>query len=148
MSLHGVPFMVVVIPWTRVIDFTTSRKIHGITTTVNGTPFNDLERSNERFVAPHKRDVIAVDRKLKGCTRNLTQDNFTHYFLIDGFRLLTCIQELKNLIVSVNLYWEAMCMHPATATIGRLMCVIDVYHTVINHIAIICIYTRSKNVSY
>ena len=39
--------------------------------------------------------------------------------------------------MSVNLYREAMCMHPATATIGRLMCVIDVYHTVINHIVYI-----------
>ena len=57
------------------------------------------------------------------------------------FRLL--IQELKNLIVSVNLYREAKCMHPATASIGRLMCVIDVYHTVINHMTIYTIENAS-----
>ena len=44
----------------RVIDYAHPHLILGITTTVNGTPCNDIERSNGRFVAPRKRDVIAV----------------------------------------------------------------------------------------
>ena len=63
----------------------TSRKIHGITTTVNGTPCNDLEWSNRRFVAPHKRDVIAVILRFlwyhmatDWCIFTLTTDWFIH----------------------------------------------------------------------
>ena len=41
----------------RVIDYAHPHLIHG---TVNGTPCNDIEWSNGRFVAPCKRDVIAV----------------------------------------------------------------------------------------
>ena len=48
----------------RVIDYARLHLIHGITTTVNRTPCNDIERSNGRFVAPHKRDVIAVNTTL------------------------------------------------------------------------------------
>ena len=44
----------------HVIDYARLHLIHGITTTVNGTPCNDIEWSNGRFVALRKRDVIAV----------------------------------------------------------------------------------------
>ena len=44
----------------RIIDYARTHLIYGITTTVNGTPCNDIERNNGRFVAPRKRDVIAV----------------------------------------------------------------------------------------
>ena len=47
----------------RVIDYVRPHLIHGITTTVNGTPYNDIEWSNGRFVAPRKRDIIAVNAR-------------------------------------------------------------------------------------
>ena len=66
-SLHGVPFTVVVIPWILRDVVKSITCVHGITTTVNGTPCNDIEWSNGRFVAPRKRDIIAVSSSLM-CT--------------------------------------------------------------------------------
>ena len=48
----------------RIIDYARTHLIYGITTTVNRTLCSDIERNNGRFVAPRKRDVIAVSKNL------------------------------------------------------------------------------------